>query len=445
MAGFRVLKFGGSALAHGNAISMACELVLTQGGERTVVVVSALQGVTDRLIEAAQAATRDEDLGAELRIRHRTVCRELGLPSDLLDRLWRELQGLLGQIRIRASLTPQALDQVLSFGERASARIVAAVLRQAGVLATPVDAFDLGFETEAATGWSRLAPGVADRIGPALAQIPGIPIVTGFLAKDALGNLTTLGRDGSDWTAAVIAGALRADELIYWKDVPGILSADPRWVSGAQTLARVSFCEARELAFQGAQVLHSAALDDPDKLGIQVRVKSFQRPQVPGTVLTPSEFRTGAVAVACQPELVGVFFEGESAGRMQAKLSSALVRLGSAHLLARFLEQGGSGAAFWFDDGPHTDSLLDELPPAAQIRRDQASVAVVGENLGQNIELYRHCLAALEQGAIELHGTHWGDRAHGLSFLVARDSLADAMQRLHDSVVGLPLASSSES
>ena len=461
MTDVAVLKFGGSTLLDGASIERACERILTYQAARPVVVVSALQGVTDALFDAfdqARSGSEGPALAGPLRIRHRSVCRQLGLPSDLLDRLWRELRAVLLKVAQRAQegspVADEARDQVLSFGERASARIMAAALRDAGVLATPVDSFDLGFETQARPGRSRLSPGVVDRIRPGLQAVPGIPVVTGFLAKDPAGNLTTLGRDGSDWTAAVIAQALEAQALVYWKDVPGVLSGDPRWLANVRVIDRLALCEARELAFQGAQVLHSAALEDSFGQRTQVSIRSMDDPSfravapdgasplggpVLGTVLTPGEDRAGAIAIACHPRLVGLEWTASTPSGVQAKLSSALVSLSRRHQVARLVSQSADKATVWLVDDESTQACLSSLPPFRRLGGERASIALIGQDLGQHAGLLRLVWDALDQAQITVYHTSFGLRQHGQAFVIDRERVSEALEICHSKVVGTPL------
>jgi aspartate kinase len=435
----QVMKFGGAALADGNAISRACELVSSFGGEAPVVVVSALGGVTDQLLKACADAVEGRFDGQGLRIRHSSVVAELGLPSDLLTRLWRELHLLLNEVQQKRVLLPATRDLVLSFGERMSARVFAHALRQRGLPATPVDAFDLGFETTSSPRVTRLLDEVPQRVGRALAQVSGIPVVTGFLAKDSAGNLTTLGRDGSDLTAVVIARAVQAQGLQFWKDVPGIHSADPRWVPGAVSLQQVSFGEARELAFGGAQVLQPASLQMASELDSEVHVRSFLESGHPGTRIESTLTRTGPVALACRPKLIGLDFGSDNPQRAQAKLSGAMIRLGSAGLVARQLSLTGSGARLWFDDSPEAEQVLEQLPPASKVSRDEGSVSLVGHGLGAHPDLLRRVLETMAAAGFEVRQAQWGVREHGQTFIVPRESLAEAQVLLHDTVIGCAL------
>ncbi len=435
----QVLKFGGAALTDGQAISRACDLVSSFGGERPIVVVSALQGVTDQLLEVAVAASKGRLDAHALRIRHSSVVAQLGLPPDLLQRLWRELHLLLTEIQQRQELQEPTRDLVLSFGERMSARIFADALRLGGMPATPVDAFDLGFETEAAPGLARLLDRVPQRVAQALEQVPGIPVVTGFLAKDSGGNLTTLGRDGSDLTAAVIAGAVGAYRLQYWKDVRGIQSADPSWVPSAGPLSQISFEEARELAFGGAQVLQPASLQLTSELPGEVLVRSFLDVDHGGTTITKSVERQGPVAMACRPQLIGLLFSGDRPQKVQAMLAAALIRLGSSGVVARQIAVTGAGARVWFDDSAEARALLPQLPPATQIFQDEASITLVGHGLGAHPDLLRRVLETMNQAGFEVHQAQCGVREHGQTYIVSRECLAQAQVLLHDTVIGCAL------
>ena len=172
---------------------------------------------------------------------------------------------------------------MLSIGERVSARIVARTLRGIGVPATPVDAFDLGFvvELEGETVTPRAESSAAVRA--ALTGFPGVPVVTGFLAATRSGLVTTLGPNGSDWTAAWLAEALAARELVFWKAVPGVMTADPRLVPEARVVERISWDDAAALAASGAELLHARSVEPARRAGVRVFLRDVTSPQSPGT------------------------------------------------------------------------------------------------------------------------------------------------------------------
>jgi aspartate kinase len=291
-----VMKFGGAALRDGAGVRRAVRIVEEHGGEGPVVVVSAIEGVTDLLVQAARAAARGEVSVEAVRVRHRGVLQQLDADPERLDTYVRELGLLLDSICARRDLRAVELDHVLSFGERASARIVAACFEAGGIAATPVDSYDLGLTTDSDHRGGRALPSFHAEVRRSLENIPGVPVVTGFLAKDRAGNLTTLGRNGSDLSAALLAEALGAGAVEFWKGVPGVLTADPSVVPDARPIERLGFADAEELGQLGAWVLHPDAIAPAVRAGIEVRVRFVEDPSHAGTVLTEDEDTQGPVA-----------------------------------------------------------------------------------------------------------------------------------------------------
>jgi aspartate kinase len=254
-----VMKFGGTSVGGAQSIRQVVEIVRQQRSRQPVVVVSAHAGVTDALLAMAASATGGgADTGA-IAERHRTILRELGLPVDLLDPLLAELQDLARGLRLVGAASPKALDLLASYGERCCARTVAAALSAGGVPAQAIDAFAVGLRTDSAFGRARPLPDDG-RILHALAAVQGVPVVTGFIAADEHGNITTLGRNGSDYSAALFGVAVRAEEIQIWKDVDGVRTADPKLVPAAKPIRSMSFEEVCELASFGSKVLHPAAM-----------------------------------------------------------------------------------------------------------------------------------------------------------------------------------------
>jgi aspartate kinase len=363
----KVMKFGGAALADGPAVERVCAIVRDFGGERPIVVVSAHQGVTALLDAVAQAAARGEPDGERVRIRHRSLLRQLGLQADLLDRYFAELASLLGESARRRELPLGDRDLVLSYGERMSARIVAHALKRAGVQATPVDAFDLGLTTDSNHGAARPLPESRGPIRAALLQVPGVPVVTGFLAQDRHGNLTTLGRNGSDLTAALVAEAVGARELELWKTVGGMMTADPAIVSDACVVERISFADAAALAAHGAEILHPDALAPVQRGGVAVRLRDVRDPEGAGTVVewqpgprAGPGGSTGPVGIAARRRLVCVPLADPAA---------------LDPVLCTFVD---GRARAYFVPGPSVDAWLARLEPRALLEKDLALAAVVG-------------------------------------------------------------------
>ena len=200
---------------------------------------------------------------------------------------------MLNGVRLLQELSPKSLDQLVSYGERCSVRIMAARLNQIGVPAQAFDSWEVGVHTDSNYGDANLLNScdktiseVFDtRIDPSI-----VAVVTGFIAHNPSGKITTLGRGGSDLTATAIGAACNLDEIQVWKDVDGILSSDPRLVKNAVPVPVVSFEEASELAYFGAQVLHPIAMQPAMKKNIPVRVKNSYNPSHQGTVIRRKEY-----------------------------------------------------------------------------------------------------------------------------------------------------------
>ncbi len=304
------MKFGGTSVGDASCIARVAEIVAKASREGPlVVVVSAMSGVTNRLIEAAACSeTGDRERATELlealREQHFEALKTLiqnpetrNLIALGIEELLREAQRLCEGTALIHELTVRTLDSVSSLGERLSAPLVAGALSERGVRSEAVEATEL-IVTDSYHGASEplMEPTqirCEARLRPLLQQ--GIvPVVTGFIGATAEGVLTTLGRGGSDYSATILGGALGADEVIIWTDVNGVLTADPRLVPGARTIPEISYREAAELAHFGAKVLHPKTLRAVTQSGIPVWIRNTFEPEHPGTKITPQGRKSSA-------------------------------------------------------------------------------------------------------------------------------------------------------
>ncbi len=262
-----VMKFGGTSVGGAAAIRQAVEVVRSQLDRNPVVVVSAHAGVTDALFAIARAATAGSADTEMIAVRHRHILAGLELDRHLLDPLLDELRDLARGVRLIGEATPKVIDAVVSYGERLSARVVAAALSAGGVAATAVDAFDAGMRTDSSFGRARPLPDDG-RMLKHLQTVAGVPVLTGFLGS-----------------AALIGVAVHAEEIQIWKDVDGVHTADPRLVPDAQPIRRMSFADVADLASFGSKVLHPAAMVPAMQHGIPMRVRNTLSPDAEGTTI----------------------------------------------------------------------------------------------------------------------------------------------------------------
>jgi aspartate kinase len=427
----RVMKFGGAALRDGPAIERSMRLVAEAARlGRVLVVVSAAEGVTAQLARAAEEAVlgRLEPWDA-LRVRHRSVLAQLGLPGDLLDRHLVELKVILGELRALARAERRMTDYVLSFGERMSARVAAAVLRRDGTSAAPLDAYDLGLTTAAGQGEGALLCAPERALRARLEAVPGVPVVTGYLALDAAGHLTTLGPNGSDLTAVWFGEAVGAEEVVLWKTVAGFLTADPDVVPEARRIAVLGRPEAVEFAVHGADVVHAGALEPAARGGIVVRVADVRRPEAPGSRIEAMTPECGPLGIAQRGGLA-LFEERLSLGRdhgaQVAELLAALVAAGLEPYRAEF---PGHVARVLVPDDERAVRFAELRGPSAMLVRGRAAFAVVGREVDGDATLVARVLELAARAGARVELAPGGRSSASLVFLLDDAHALDAVVR----------------
>jgi bifunctional aspartokinase / homoserine dehydrogenase 1 len=291
----QVMKFGGTSVGDASCIRSVVEIIAAASRQCSVaVVVSAMGGVTNRLIEAATESKAGNEIAvaeifAQLRKQHDDVVTALIHSEEGRLRLEKTLNQLFvdgerlcqGTIFLR-ELTPRTLDAISGLGERLCAPLVAAALAEISVASESIEATELVVTDSyhgGAEPWIDLTRARCQaRVAPLL-EAGIVPVVTGFIGASDDGILTTLGRGGSDYSATILGAALDADEVVIWSDVPGLLTADPRLVADACTIAEISYREAAELAYFGAKVLHPKTLRPVIESGIPIWIKSTFAPR----------------------------------------------------------------------------------------------------------------------------------------------------------------------
>ena len=297
-----VMKFGGSSVANAERIKHVASIIKAYKEKRPVVVLSAMGDTTDHLLEAADKAVEGIVDVAGVAKLHEDTAAELGVDIQTIRTLLDELKQLLTGISMLKEISKRSRDYLVSFGERMSVRMMAAYLSKEGIPAQFYDAWDIGIVSDSNYMSAELLDEVWETIPASLNDykngiVNAIPIVTGFIAKNRQGCITTLGRGGSDLTATMIGAAMHAEEVQTWKDVDGIMTTDPRVVKDARPVSEVTYEEAQELAMFGAQVLHPRSMMPVRKTGTPVRVKNSYNITSPGSLIV--EKHAGKVPPVC--------------------------------------------------------------------------------------------------------------------------------------------------
>ena len=461
------MKFGGTSVGDAQALSQAAEIVLDCAAEweRLVVVVSAASGVTDSLIKGAVTAASGDgqtflSIEAELRQRHYDVVHELlassGASPSLLaivDRHLAEFLAFCRSIHVLGEVTPRAMDTIVSVGERINAGIMAALLRQAGANSLAVDATEL-IITDAT--FQKAVPlmeptraRIAERLVPLLAD-GVIPVVTGFIGATLEGETTTLGRGGSDFSAAILGDCLDSDEVWIWTDVDGVMTADPRHVPEAQLIPILSYGEVAELAYFGAKVLHPRAIRPVVERGIPLWVKNTFNPSCAGTrIVREAENACGAVkAVTAIENLSMVTVEGRGMMGVPGIAARTFAAVASQGASVLMISQASSEQSICFviptDTVPPVVKAIEEEMAAELRRRDidqvwsvnqMVIVTAVGAGLRRTPGVAARTFGALAQGDINVVAVAQGSSECSISLVVSAKDAAQAVRQIHHEVI----------
>ena len=456
-----VMKFGGTSVGSAERMRTAAKLSSGQKKKRPVViVVSAMSGITDLLIETTKHAEAGDEAGREANIRkledrHVQACKEL-LPASKQKPVLAGIRDLVGEFdRITHGMLmlndrpPRSVDEAIAIGERLSALMIAAFLNVEGTKAEAVNAADV-IVTDAVFGSASplmeqttakarklLAPSVRRGV---------LPVVTGFNGATADGRPTTLGRGGSDFSASILAAALGARELWIWTDVDGIMTADPRLVPEAKVLEEVTYREAAELAYNGAKVLHPRTLAPLVARHIPVWSKNSFAPEKPGTKIVPRiRSSNGARAVTSMAKVALVSLEPAHATLNGAQvMARALEALARANVELLSLSSSSYRQNFCFlVRSEELERTLEAMESALalelahgylrpiEVDQQVGLLAIVGEGMQGSPGLAGRIFTAISRQRINIIAIAQGSNELTISIVVRRDGLEAAVRAVH--------------
>ncbi|MDR1248223.1 MAG: aspartate kinase [Treponema sp.] len=436
-----VMKFGGSSVADAERIRRVTEIVRTQISEKPALVLSAMGDTTDHLLEAASAALQDGVVSLEgIEGLHRSAMRELGLGAQAaegVDALFGELGSLLTGISLIKELSDKTRDYLVSFGERLSVRLVAACLNSAGVKARALDAWDAGLLSDSNFCAAELDEDCWSRVPAALKPLMDegvLPVITGFIAKDRRGNITTLGRGGSDLSATFIAAAMGAAEVQVWKDVDGILTADPHLVKAARPVETVSYEEAAELAYFGAQVLHPRAMQPCIRTGTPVRVKNSYNPQAVGTrIIAAPDKRAGPVrAITSRKNVTRIDIVSTRMVGQHGFLAEVFAAFANHKLSVDVVATSEVSISLTLDAAHNLEELRKDLSRIAdvEIRTGKAIVTIIGD-VRRSSEILQRAFGTCVLLGVQVQMVSQGASKVNISFIVDDTEAGEVVAALH--------------
>jgi aspartate kinase len=440
-----VMKFGGSSVADAACMRQVAELVQAASARPPLVVLSAMGKTTNGLFASAQAAERGDLTGAiqgmnAVKATHSKAAEELfagtvpeALAAALAERFG-ELELILRGVALLRELSPRSMDAIASFGERLSTLLFAAFIEAPLVDARQVMRTDDTF----GEGQPRFAllPGLAARHFAPFLQ-PGRPVVTqGYIGATEDGLTTTLGRGGSDYSAALFGAALGVEEVQIWTDVQGVLTCDPRVVPEAQSIDQLTFAEAAELAAFGAKVLHPATIQPAVEAGIPVTVRDTRHPHGLFTTISPDTRSGRAVTALATRGPVTVLTVNSSRMLNHSGFLARLFDVFRRHgVSVDLIATAEVSVSLTVEADAPLDALLADLSTfaTAESVQDRAIIAVVGERIKQTPGVAGRVFTAL--GDINIELISMGANEINLSLVVPRSASVEALRRLHRALI----------
>jgi len=430
-----VMKFGGSSVGDAERIKNACNIVKSKLKEKPVVVCSAVKGITDKLIETAEKAANDDDVSKELdeiKQRHHKILKDLELDENLVDSQLKQFAEVIDKIFVMKKTNDELMDEVQSFGERCSCRIVAACLTKIGTESKAFDAYDIGMITTPDYGKAEPLPDTEEKITEAVKKIKVVPIVTGFIGKDSAGNITTLGRGGSDYTAGIIGAAL-GKTVEIWTDVNGIMSADPRVVKDAKTIGEISFDEASELAYFGARVLHPKTIWPPIKKNIPVKVLNSFEPDHKGTTIVHKvkKSKEAIKAIACKKDINLITLISTRMLLAHGFLARVFSVFEDYKKSIDMVATSEVSVSLTVDKEDDLDKIESDLEGVAEVKieKGKSIICIVGEGMHHSHGVIGKVFQTLKDTRIEMVSA--GASEINIGFIVDNKDADKAVQLLH--------------
>jgi aspartate kinase len=441
-----VMKFGGTSVESAAAIRRAAEIVAGQAHRRPLVVVSAMGKTTNCLLAIARDAAKGRRAEAMARLRsleefHRrestavVAAPERAELAAALDEHFRALAEMVKGLSALGELTPRSQDAVASFGERLSSRIVALAFKGCGLAAVHLDARDV-IVTD--SNFTQAAPDIAEtyaRVARAASALDAgtIAVMGGFIAANRDGVTTTLGRGGSDFTAALLGAAIGAEEIQIWSDVDGVLTCDPRIVPEARPVKTISFDEAAELAYFGAKVLHPATVVPAKEKNIPVRILNSRRPAAAGTNIVgdAAPCRNVLKSVACKHGLTVVNIRSNRMLMAHGFLRRIFEVFDRYNTPVDMVSTSEVSVSLTVDNDARLAEICAELAPFTEvsIEKDQAILCAVGDNIRHTPGVAARAFGALRD--VNVRMISQGASLLNIGVVVGAQDLQRAAAALH--------------
>src|SRR5687768_10025841 len=455
----QVLKFGGTSVANAENISKVVAIVKeVLKKDKAIVVVSALGGVTDLLLEAGALASSGDEMYKDrllvIEQRHLETVQQL-IPVaqqshllSLVKKSCNEIEDICNGIFLLRELTPRTKDRISSYGELISSQIIAAKFNADGIMAAWKDSRELILTNSAFTAaevdYAETNQKVNDYFG---AQASSLFILPGFIATDKNGVTTTLGRGGSDFTAAIVASAVKANVLEIWTDVSGMMTADPRLTSNARIIPHISYQEAMELSHFGAKVIYPPTIQPVMSLGIPVWIKNTFAPADEGTLIESVSTRNGNIVrgISSINNIVLISLEGSGmigipgfSKRLFEALSNEKINVilitqsSSEHSICVGIDALMAENARSANDSAFTNEIALQQVEPLKVETGQSIVALVGESMKNHTGISGRMFSSMGRNGVNIRAIAQGSSEKNISAVISTRDVKKAINVLHE-------------
>ena len=447
----KVLKFGGASVASVENIKKLKEVVFSQKSD-TIVVVSAPHGITDKIVEAAQNASSGSNSYQDdlqfIRKKHSDFIQELfhddSSIKHIVDELLNELDHILSGIALVRELTTKTLDRIEGIGERIASHIVAHYLD-----VTRIDMSEL-IRTDSNFGNAAVDFEITNtNIRKAFADLSGVAVVPGFISKNEKGEYTTLGRGGSDYTAAIISAALDVETLEMWTDVDGFMTADPSVIRKAYTIPALSYSEAMELSHFGAKVVYPPTILPVYQKGIPIHIRNIMNPEKPGTLISKEAGKTGehiikgvsSISGITLITLQGIGMVGVTGISMRLftalakeKVNVILIsQASSENSISVAIDENSIARAYESIKQEFRKELTDGRINDVKTESDLAIVAIVGEGMKRTTGIAGKLFSTIGRNGVNIIAIAQGASELNISWVVNKEELRKTLNVVHES------------
>ncbi|MEX1299754.1 MAG: aspartate kinase [Desulfotignum sp.] len=450
----KVIKIGGGCLKDGPTAKFILELAAARG-KGNIFVVSAFYGITDILVSGIDAALASEHtiegIIQDLKTRHKAIIDDLVEPFEEKNRTLQALENLLGRleryyfgISFTREATPRMQDIIAVYGERMSAMILAGAMASRGIDSGVVLPEEAGIITDGKfmDATALMAPtreNLSLRLGRQLTENK-IVFVPGFYGISDTGEITTFGRGGSDYSAAVVTAGVDADLLEIWKDTPGFMTADPDNIPECRLIPELTYEEAAELAYTGAGILHPRTVEPIRQAGIDIAIKNTYDPDAPGSRITrhAREADTVIKSVSYTTDVAILKIHASGVGARQGILSliTGAVSDKGINIKSVVTSQTCISLLVSTKDAQAAHACIREIHPRpfreSACRTRVVLVSIVGEGLHQSRGIAARCFTAVSNADVNIEMISFGASDAAMYFLVNEDSLNTTLQALHD-------------